>query len=260
MALIYCPECEKKISNKASTCPHCGSPIPKKKKKKWILIFVAVVIILSIVDNMSKDISNNKNDEKPIVNETPLWEKFDLTEDQWASFSSIFDKCGFTEIVKVEKEAPDNKGITPYYVEMKGIEPNKVISPGKTSGNIIYVEITSDKKLHEISVNYSPVYKNGKVIKNIRAYTLMTLSEQYDYISFAKKGVKQLLKAPSTAKFCKNDEYRFNKENGIVTVFGYVDAQNSFGAMIRSNFVLKYDCVAQKEISIEFDGKVYQYQ
>ncbi len=43
-------------------------------------------------------------------------------------------------------------------------------------------------------------------------------------------------------------------------VFGYVDAQNSFGAMIRSNFVLKYDCVAQKEISIEFDGKVYQYQ
>ena len=99
---------------------------PKKKKKKWILIFVAVVIILSIVDNMSKDISNNKNDEKPIVNETPLWEKFDLTEDQWASFSSIFDKCGFTEIVKVEKEAPDNKGITPYLYHIRMRERRKL--------------------------------------------------------------------------------------------------------------------------------------
>lgn len=27
MALINCPECNKEISNKASSCPHCGCPI-----------------------------------------------------------------------------------------------------------------------------------------------------------------------------------------------------------------------------------------
>lgn len=27
MALIKCPECEKEVSDKASSCPHCGNPI-----------------------------------------------------------------------------------------------------------------------------------------------------------------------------------------------------------------------------------------
>lgn len=27
MALIKCPECSKEVSNKAPSCPHCGTPI-----------------------------------------------------------------------------------------------------------------------------------------------------------------------------------------------------------------------------------------
>ena len=27
MALVKCPECKKKISNSASTCPNCGFPV-----------------------------------------------------------------------------------------------------------------------------------------------------------------------------------------------------------------------------------------
>lgn len=27
MALFKCPECEKEISDKATTCPHCGFPL-----------------------------------------------------------------------------------------------------------------------------------------------------------------------------------------------------------------------------------------
>ena len=30
MVLIICPECNKEISNKAESCPHCGYPIEKK--------------------------------------------------------------------------------------------------------------------------------------------------------------------------------------------------------------------------------------
>lgn len=36
--LIYCPECELQISDKAITCPHCGYPLKedviKSTKKK----------------------------------------------------------------------------------------------------------------------------------------------------------------------------------------------------------------------------------
>ena len=37
MALISCPECEKEVSDKAPTCPNCGSPVaqpPMTKKEK----------------------------------------------------------------------------------------------------------------------------------------------------------------------------------------------------------------------------------
>lgn len=34
MSLIKCPECEKEISSKAKTCPHCGCPLESKEPKK----------------------------------------------------------------------------------------------------------------------------------------------------------------------------------------------------------------------------------
>ncbi len=30
MAMINCPECGKEISDKAATCPHCGTPVQRK--------------------------------------------------------------------------------------------------------------------------------------------------------------------------------------------------------------------------------------
>ncbi|MBR0319371.1 MAG: zinc ribbon domain-containing protein [Spirochaetia bacterium] len=286
MALINCSECGKQISDKAYTCPHCGAPLdqssktakPKKRKKKWLIILI-VLVIFALIGKMSESGSTGNNEatseqktektteQKNITKktettkvETPIWQKFDLTEEQWTSFKSIFDKVGFTEITKVEKEDTLNNGVVSYYVEMKGIEPNKVISPGRTTGNIIYVYITPEKKLNEISVNFYPVYEKGKVLQNIRAYTEISVSEQVDYMYMAKDAVKQLLKAPSTAKFCKDYEYKFSKEKGIVATYGFVDSQNSFGAKIRSNFVLKYDCVAKKAISIEIDGQVFTFK
>lgn len=56
--------------------------------------------------------------------------------------------------------------------------------------------------------------------------------------SYAQLMVKNNLKAPSTAKFC-NSAREMNAKNLGGTkwkVTGWVDAQNSFGAMIRSDF------------------------
>lgn len=36
MALIKCPECEKEISDKSTTCIHCGFPISKSNLKKVV--------------------------------------------------------------------------------------------------------------------------------------------------------------------------------------------------------------------------------
>lgn len=53
----------------------------------------------------------------------------------------------------------------------------------------------------------------------------------------AKKEVKRILKSPSTAKFAneydKESKYKVN-EDGSITIQSYVDADNSFGAKIRT--------------------------
>ncbi len=58
--------------------------------------------------------------------------------------------------------------------------------------------------------------------------------------------VKNNLKAPSTAKFCSfNDGTVTHLGNGEYKVTGWVESQNSFGAMIRSNFIVTYTATAR---------------
>lgn len=59
----------------------------------------------------------------------------------------------------------------------------------------------------------------------------------------AQDVVERNLKSPSSAKFCLMSEatihYNGEEDGGSrYTVSGYVDAQNSFGAMIRKNFTV----------------------
>ncbi|WP_340619615.1 DNA translocase FtsK [Xenorhabdus siamensis] len=62
--------------------------------------------------------------------------------------------------------------------------------------------------------------------------------------TYAKKFISSHLKAPSTAKFASYYDVKSNKPAECKFNFiGYVDAQNSFGAMIRTKFnaVVRYE-------------------
>lgn len=52
----------------------------------------------------------------------------------------------------------------------------------------------------------------------------------------AKEIVKNRLKAPSTASFCSKSSATITKSGKTWVIEGYVDAENSFGAMIRNDF------------------------
>jgi hypothetical protein len=61
-----------------------------------------------------------------------------------------------------------------------------------------------------------------------------------------KSAVKNAMEAPSTAEFPDYHTFRaINEPGGTYSVDGYVDAQNSFGAKIRSVFT----CVVKKNAS-----------
>ena len=61
---------------------------------------------------------------------------------------------------------------------------------------------------------------------------------------YSQDAVKQKLKSPGSAKFpdCAFDadqyEIRANENKTMFSVIGYVDAQNSFGALLRSKYVV----------------------
>lgn len=80
--------------------------------------------------------------------------------------------------------------------------------------------------------------------------------EPYDkarIISKTKNAVKERLKSPSSAEFCPLHEFQFVESGTDLYVSGYVDAQNSFGAMLRSKFKVTF-----KYLGAEID-EVYIY-
>jgi hypothetical protein len=80
-------------------------------------------------------------------------------------------------------------------------------------------------------------------------------------IVFAEEVIKGILKAPSTAKFVDVEAYELSNEKDVWAINGYVDSQNSFGAMIRSQWEVQLDYSDGKGgtvKSILFDGKKMQ--
>lgn len=76
---------------------------------------------------------------------------------------------------------------------------------------------------------------------------LMTVTEDY---------VKQFLVSPSSAKFPRNQEWSITDNGSIIIVRSYVDAQNSLGAEIRSNFLARYSLPKVELQYLEVDGEV----
>ncbi len=83
------------------------------------------------------------------------------------------------------------------------------------------------------------------------AETLQKEPSRTDVIQKAHQAVVSVLKAPATAKFpvindFDKDSYSVSKyKDGPYLVKGYVDSQNSFGAMLRNNWA----------VTLEFDGE-----
>ena len=71
--------------------------------------------------------------------------------------------------------------------------------------------------------------------------------------------VKKCLKAPSTADFPNITEWKFKKDKNEIILQSYVDSQNSFGTMIRSEFQIKFSPDGTTA-SFILDGTEYMQQ
>ncbi len=86
-------------------------------------------------------------------------------------------------------------------------------------------------------------------------YLPMTVSDKTNYQLWTQETVKKLLKSPKSADFPNVTQWNIVKNKYYTGVQSYVDAQNSFGANMRSEFTFIYNTSNQVVYAI-FDGKV----
>lgn len=86
--------------------------------------------------------------------------------------------------------------------------------------------------------NYTNRISNNK-ISSTCSNSNNTSKSKYskaEIITIAKYHVKNKLKSPSSAKFCPQNEITINYLSDSIIIAGYVDAENGFGAKVRTTF------------------------
>lgn len=113
------------------------------------------------------------------------------------------------------------------------------------------VWINPNLSVHSVMFSGITLFKDGKLIEKI-SDNIPSEKEVQHMQKQVERVVKANLKAPSTAKF---SNFKFRKIHGVGIVSGFVDAQNSFGAMIRTHFSASFDFKQNGTMTkVEIDG------
>lgn len=133
------------------------------------------------------------------------------------------------------KKLLDSRGITPYRVSKETGLSTATLSDWK-NGKSVPKRDKIEKICEYFNVSPSYFYEDADSDTNDKYYLNSETAEM------AQEIVLNYLKSPNSAKFPWNtDEIGFSKNGNIVSVQGYVDAQNSFGAEIRSQWTVQYE-------------------
>ena len=262
MSLIKCPECQKEISNKADKSPHCGCPVlqdnisgqnllqeSKKKKNGCGLPFLVTILIVSLILLVISAISDidTSNTGTNTSDDSSISVKYiDVSHAEGDAIDSVLSGCGITQVLSFEHdENLDNAhtdGETGYRLKVSSDLDN------------IILYLNPDNTVHSLRYADHDLYSEGNNLAKIDDYTIST-SEASNLMISCEEKVKGILKSPSTAKFPNILEWGFRKEKNIVTIQGYVDAENAFGVEMRSSFQFIIDTNSNTVQSFIFDGQ-----
>lgn len=242
------------ISNKTSDTKQ------RFRKKPIIIISVVIILIFTIIfipkiNTHFQYLNAVKDSVSRVMSSGYAQSSYKKIEFSKDIFNDKFDITGY-KILKQE-QIHTNYDIIIYSITI--FSDNDSILDEEI--NNVYEAITAaiDKNFDD---NYNFFYKNRRILFPFIDLTIKTPTDNYtkeynlsyyfnsnsnypsdndkgSYLTAAKNEVKNILKSPSSAKFPWSfDEYTFSKNGDTVTIKGYVDAENSFGAMLRQNFTV----------------------
>ncbi len=208
------------------------------KKKKRVILAITIILTLAgigVYINSSMPISQKIKDiaEKNELENVSVRLSYSLTNGWWNAtvICSNFDEISNNKKYDITKKLDSiaNVFINSYY------------SDGAT-----YTVYTSTRSIYKNGEEIDDDYYNSDSYKSLHSNKPSTSSgseyspnRDLDAWVCAQDIVNSNLKAPSTAKFCSYTEATVTHSGGSdYTVEGYVDAENSYGAKIRTNFTV----------------------
>ena len=229
MSMINCPECGKKISDKAKTCPNCGYTLHDMKKKKFVVsIIIFMIIIVSVVlgfflqqtnkkqneniNAISKSIENMKNGKIPTKKEyneiADKYKKLNNDQKKTIKNTNVFEQFGKFDLNKMNAVSTQINDI---------------------DDNIPFSDIISIKK------KYDQLSKEEqKYINYDKVDSAMQLSDIEKAALAAAKNVRECMKSKDNflaKKIIVKDD--LNKMNFYWVLIEY-SGTNSFGVPIDS--------------------------
>lgn len=226
-----------------------GKSINKKQLK--LISIIALVVLCFVGMKVYKKISI-KNSYKDVVGNYEWVKKYStqgykdlelvlVVNDKYNSLSYSEKKLAlnkiFDRIMGISYLHHDNLD------SKKVLETEKIIvkNDGKiekyNSFNLDDLGEYKDVLYPELGNN--PNSSNSSVSSSGKSTT--TKFNDTEIIVYVKYCVKQKLKVPSTAKFPSINEFKITEGNDGISVTGYVDAENSFGAKVRTEFLVLLD-------------------
>lgn len=216
----------------------------KKTALAWLAAFIVSIIIVgtstSIPTPTNKPVGTKK--QVTATENTPTEDQhadkedespkyifslyYGFGEDQAKAIEDALTDVGVKEIKDVTK-----KGNHDYVLDVDA----GVYTPDKDT---MHIECDDNNQLQTITYKQIILWNEGKPIHQLSEYVL-SASEELEVTRTGKDMVKKTLKAPSTAKFISKT-FKYIKIQDEITFIGKVDAQNSFGAMVRSPFKVQF--------------------
>lgn len=250
---MYCKNCGKELPDNAKFCPRCGKLTSYKASKKkwydrnWIWVLVAI-LVFAVIGGRSND-GNSSTDAPEAESETKI-------------VVELSEKEQFAADFREESGLSEDCANFLYDFLYADLGARNIRFVGKNSvGDINWDISTTDYRLMA-TADEDGIYRvicgdytlyDGESVK----YTCDDLAQRdvsdnrAAYVVIAQEIVSSVLKAPSTAEFQNSWEMVVARNGNLVAVQGYVDSQNGFGAMIRSDFIVEFNVIDIGSFSYE---------
>ena len=209
------------------------------KTKKGHGCLIGIIVFIIFVGAITFGIIQTIEHPELYEEKSKVEEAVGCSQEEAESIEDVLNKCDITDYQDVKADEGLNgawkKNDKGFRIEIQ-------------DGMEVLMWLNKNNKVIILKYDENMLYKKGKVKAKLTDYVLSS-EEVTQWEVECQSQVKAMLKSP------KFGGWKYGKNKKQIIVQGYVDAENSFGAEIRSQFQFKINRKTEAITSFIFDGQ-----